>query len=51
MPRPNRRTFLKATTAVAASTVFAAPAFVSGRGLNEKLNIAIIGSGGEHAPR
>jgi predicted dehydrogenase len=31
---------------VAASTVFAAPAFVSGRGLNEKLNIAIIGTGG-----
>ena len=45
MRRTSRRTFLKTTAAVAASTL-AAPAIVRGRGLNEKLNIAIIGAGG-----
>ena len=48
MPRtsPSRRAFLK-TSAVACS--FAAPNFLRARGANEKLNIAIIGSGGRGA--
>ena len=48
MPRtsPSRRAFLK-TSAVACS--FAAPGFLRARGANEKLNIAIIGSGGRGA--
>ncbi len=41
----NRRKFL-AASASAAAIGFGAPAFVRGRNLNEKLNIAIIGSGG-----
>lgn len=41
----SRRRFLKAS-ATAAATTFAAPAIVRGQNLNEKLNIAIIGSGG-----
>ena len=41
---PSRRTFVK--TAAAASTLFAAPAFLSGRDLNSKLNIAVIATGG-----
>lgn len=41
----NRRSFLK--TAVAASGLsLGAPAFLRGKNLNDKLNIAIIGSGG-----
>jgi predicted dehydrogenase len=40
----HRRQFLK--TAVAASTVFAAPAFLKGKDLNSKLNIAVIATGG-----
>ena len=40
----HRRQFLK--TAVAASTVFAAPAFLNGKDLNSKLNIAVIATGG-----
>lgn len=43
--RLNRRQFLKAS-AVAGMAGFAAPAVVRGTNLNEKLNIAIIGSGG-----
>src|SRR5262245_29188593 len=43
--RASRREFLGQTLLVAGTT-FAAPAFVSGRNLNEKLNVAIIGSGG-----
>ncbi len=39
-----RRTFLK--TAAAGACTFAAPAILRGQNLNEKLNIAIIGSGG-----
>jgi predicted dehydrogenase len=39
----NRRQFTR--TAVAASTVFAAPAYLRARNLNDKLNIAIIGCG------
>jgi len=45
--RFTRRQFVK--TAVAASTVFAAPAFLRAKNLNEKLNIAIIGAGGRGA--
>jgi predicted dehydrogenase len=46
---PTRRGFLKqaaAGAAVGASALFAAPAVLRGRNLNERLNIAIIGSGG-----
>ena len=42
-----RREFAK--TAVAASSVFAVPAILRGRNLNEKLNIAVIGCGGRGA--
>jgi len=45
MTRVNRRQFNRAALA-AAGAAFAAPAFVRGRNLNERLNIAIIGSGG-----
>src|SRR5262245_28756037 len=45
---PNRRTFLK-TSAAAAGAVLAAPMFLRARGANEKLNIAMIGSGGRGA--
>lgn len=41
---PTRRRFLQ--TAAAAGAVFAAPAILRGQNRNEKLNIAIIGSGG-----
>lgn len=41
-----RRTFLKQSAAIAASTVFAAPAFLRAKDLNSKLNIAVIGTGG-----
>ncbi len=41
----NRRSFLK-QSAVAGAAAFAAPAILRGQNLNEKLNIAIIGSGG-----
>ncbi len=43
-----RRNFLK-TTAIASSTLFAVPTILRGKNLNEKLNIAIIGSGGRGA--
>lgn len=43
--RLSRRTFHKAALASAAS-LFAAPAILRGRNLNEKLNIAMIGVGG-----
>lgn len=42
--RVQRREFLKATAG--AATVLAAPAFVRGANLNDKLNVAIIGCGG-----
>jgi len=45
MTRVTRRQFHRAALA-AAGTALAAPAFVRGRNLNERLNIAIIGSGG-----
>ena len=43
--RLTRRQFTKAT-AVGAAGVLAAPAFLRGSNLNDKLNIAIIGAGG-----
>jgi predicted dehydrogenase len=42
--RTTRRTFLK--TSAAAGVALTAPAFLRARGANEKLNIAMIGSGG-----
>jgi len=45
----SRRQFLKSTAIAAGSSLLAAPAIVSGRNLNEKLNIAIIGAGGRGA--
>ncbi len=41
----DRRRFL-GTTAIAGAATFGAPAFVRGRNLNDKLNIAVIGVGG-----
>src|SRR4051812_49774709 len=46
--RPTRRQFVGAM-AGAAVGAFAAPAVVRGRNLNDKLNIAMIGSGGRGA--
>ena len=46
--RSSRRQFL-AQSAVAASSLLAAPAIVRGTNLNEKLSIAIIGCGGRGA--
>src|SRR6516165_7944277 len=43
MPRVSRRTFGKA--AVAAAATLAAPRYVRGRNLNDKLNIAMIATG------
>lgn len=43
--RLSRRRFGRAVAGAAVAT-FAAPAIVRGRGLNEKLNIAVIGTGG-----
>lgn len=47
MPSPSRRTFLK--TSAAAASALAAPGFLRARNANEKLNIAMIGSGGRGA--
>src|SRR5947207_6428331 len=47
--RLNRRGFLKPTTVAAGTFLLGAPAFLRGKGLNEKLNIAIIGAGGRGA--
>jgi hypothetical protein len=44
--RFTRRRFLGASIAAGAAVTLAAPAFVRARGLNEKLNIASIGTGG-----
>ena len=46
---PNRRDFLKQTAVFTGAAMFAAPAIVRGRNLNEKLNVAIIGAGGRGA--
>jgi len=45
-PRLNRRSFLQTQAAVGAAAVFSAPAILRARNLNDKLNIAVIGSGG-----
>ncbi len=45
MFRPNRRSFLASTTAIAASSL-AAPAIVRGQNLNSRLRVAVIGMGG-----
>jgi predicted dehydrogenase len=45
-PPVSRRRFLQTTATAAGVATFAAPALLRGRNLNEKLNIAVIGSGG-----
>lgn len=49
MPRtaPSRRAFLKASAG--AASVLAAPGFLRARGANERLNVAVIGTGGRGA--
>ena len=47
--RFNRRRFLKSSTVAAGTFLLGAPAFLRGKGLNEKLNVAIIGAGGRGA--
>ena len=47
--RLNRRRFLKSSTLAAGTFLLGAPAFLRGKGLNEKLNVAIIGAGGRGA--
>jgi len=42
----DRRTFIKAGVAAAATGAISAPAILRGKNLNERLNIAVIGSGG-----
>ncbi|MCA9124278.1 MAG: Gfo/Idh/MocA family oxidoreductase [Planctomycetaceae bacterium] len=44
--KPSRRNFLQSTAVATGAAIFSAPAILRGRNLNEKLNIAIIGSGG-----
>jgi len=48
VPQPTRRQFARVAVASALAT-YAAPAVVRGRNLNDKLNIAMIGSGGRGA--
>lgn len=45
-PRTTRRRFLSRSLAIGAAVPFAAPNILRARNLNEKLDIAIIGSGG-----
>ena len=45
-PETDRRGFLKTATIAATGVVLGAPSFIRARNANEKLNIAIIGSGG-----
>src|SRR5216117_2237502 len=45
----NRRRFLKSSTVAAGTFLLAAPVLLRGKGLNEKLNVAIIGAGGRGA--
>src|SRR6266571_2158273 len=47
--RLNRRRFLKSSTVAAGTFFLGAPALLRGKGLNAKLNIAIIGAGGRGA--
>ncbi len=44
--RLSRRRFLKSGTAVTGTLLLGTPALLLGKGLNEKLNIGIIGAGG-----
>ena len=48
LKQTTRRQFLRASTA-AAALGFSAPAILRGRNLNEKLDLAVIGSGGRGA--
>ena len=45
LSRLDRRRFLKASAISAGTFLLGAPAFLLGKGLNDKLNIAIIGAG------
>ena len=45
----DRRSFLRTSAAAGAATAFSAPNIVRARNLNEKLNIAMIGTGGRGA--
>lgn len=47
--RFNRRRFLQSSAAAAGAIVCGAPAILRGQNLNERLNIAIVGSGGRGA--
>ena len=47
--RIDRRSFLRTSAAAGAATAFSAPNIVRARNLNEKLNIAMIGTGGRGA--
>src|SRR6185503_3279723 len=47
--RLNRRRFLGSSTVAVGIFLLGAPAFLRGKGLNGKLNIAIIGAGGRGA--
>src|ERR1051325_3936455 len=47
--RLNRRRFIQSGTGAAGTFLLAAPVFLRGKGLNEKLNVAIIGAGGRGA--
>ena len=47
--RLSRRRFLASGTVTTATFLLAAPAILRGKGLNDKLNIAIIGAGGRGA--
>ena len=49
LSRLDRRRFLKASAISAGTFLLGAPAFLLGKGLNDKLNIAIIGAGGRGA--
>src|SRR5207247_10261369 len=48
LSRIPRRRFLRASAAAGAA-LLASPALLRGKGLNEKLNIAIVGAGGRGA--
>jgi hypothetical protein len=47
--RFTRRQFLRSSTLIGGAAVFAGPALLRGKSLNEKLNIGIIGAGGRGA--
>src|SRR5690349_25133452 len=45
----SRRHFLRSSALIAGGAALASPALLRGKSLNEKLNIAVIGSGGRGA--